>query len=203
MVKFKDDTTTKNINNNSGKDKTLKINHEVFNSDTFKKFKKKLLIFVITLIILFAGVIGTYVGLQFTGINKGIRDVMRAYRKYDINTLVGLSSEIYYYSEDSDYVETYFKDAVGGNLDYYEESVGHDYKLSYEVEDVYNMSARNKDKLFEKLKPLYTDYDLSSITNVKIAEIKVKVRNGRNSDTNNIKLTFTKEGKDWGLLYIE
>ena len=52
------------------------------------------------------GVIAVNVVLKFTGYNGLLRKVMKAYETYDIEKLVSLSSNIYYYGEEN-YGEDY------------------------------------------------------------------------------------------------
>ena len=74
------------------------------------------------------GVIAVNVVLKFTGYNGLLRKVMKAYETYDIEKLVSLSSNIYYYGEEN-YGEDYFESKVGETLEFFETSVGHNYKF--------------------------------------------------------------------------
>ena len=106
-----------------------------------KKMKKtvKLVVGMVALVIV--AVIAFNVVSQYTGYNRLLRKVMTAYENYDIDTLISLSSDMYYYGEE-DWVEYYFEYSVGDDLDYFESYVGHNYKLSYDVQEVYTLSGR-------------------------------------------------------------
>ena len=69
-----------------------------------KKSKKKFKITVMLVFVAVAAIIIINVVSKFTGYNALLRKVMAAYEEYDIDTLVSLSSDIYYYTE-KDYAE--------------------------------------------------------------------------------------------------
>ena len=97
-----------------------------------KKVKKTFKLVAGLMVLLIVAGIAFNVVSQYTGYNGLMRKVMAAYEKYDIDTLISLSSNMYYYG-DEDSVEYYFESKVGENLDSFEASVGHNYKLSYKV----------------------------------------------------------------------
>ena len=67
-----------------------------------RKRNKKLLKLIVVLILIIA-VVATAINVvtKFMGPNGLLRKVMSAYEEYDIDTLVSLSSDIYYYGEDA------------------------------------------------------------------------------------------------------
>ena len=96
-----------------------------------KKVKKTFKLVAGLMVLLIVAGIAFNVVSQYTGYNGLMRKVMAAYEKYDIDTLISLSSNMYYYG-DEDSVEYYFESKVGENLDSFEASVGHNYKpVSY------------------------------------------------------------------------
>ena len=142
------------------------------------------------------------VAVKFTGYNGLTRKVMAAYEKYDIDTLVSLSSDIYYY-DDEEYVENYFKDSIGRMLDLFDSTIGHNYKLSYDVNETYKMSERKMRETIEEIEGIYPDFDVSSIQKIVVADITVKASQGNTSVESDLHLTMSKENGAWKLLYME
>jgi len=139
---------------------------------------------------------------KFTGYNGLVRKVMTAYEEYDIEALVDMSSDMYYYGSD-DYAEYYFENAVGYELDYFESEVGHNYKLSYEVDEIYTLSRRNMDTILDDISWMYSDFDVSMIEQIVVANITVTARQGSKSVDRDLKITMSKEEGTWKVLYID
>ena len=139
---------------------------------------------------------------QYTGYNGLLRKVMIAYEDYDIDTLISLSSDMYYYG-DEDWVEYYFEYNVGEDLDYFESAVGHSYKLSYKVNETYSMSERKVNELFEEIDNTYTDFDISVIKKIVVADLTLTAKQGNKSVDRDIDIIMTKEEGSWRLLYIQ
>lgn len=116
--------------------------------------------------------------------------------------MVSLSSDVYYYGED-DYVEEYFKNSVGEDLDLIEETVGHNYKLSYKVNEIYSMSERRKDEILDDIESMYSKFDITIIKDLAEADVTVEAKQGSKSKEFNLKITMSKENNKWKLLYIE
>lgn len=147
-------------------------------------------------------VIAVNIVSAFTGSNGLLRKVMSSYEKYDIDGLVALSSDIYYYGEE-DWVEYYFEYSVGDDLDYFESYVGHNYKLSYDVKEVYTLSGRKLDTILDTINSTYPDFDSNAISQVKVADVEVTAKEGKSSASMSVQVTMTKENGTWKLLYIE
>lgn len=167
-----------------------------------KKMKKtvKLVVGMVALIIV--AVIAFNVVSQYTGYNGLLRKVMTAYENYDIDTLISLSSDMYYYGEE-DWVEYYFEYNVGEDLDSFESSVGHSYKLSYEVNETYVMSERKVDELLDEIEYTYSDFDVDVIEEIVVADLTLTAKQGRKSVNRDRDIVMTKEDGSWKLLYIE
>ena len=84
-----------------------------------EKSKKRFKLIGIVVLILIIVIVAVNVISNFTGRKGFVRKVMNAYRDYDIETLISLSSDMYYYGYD-DAAETYFESAVGYGLDSFE-----------------------------------------------------------------------------------
>ncbi|MDE6662609.1 MAG: zinc-ribbon domain-containing protein [Lachnospiraceae bacterium] len=176
---------------------------KVVDPEKKKKFMNKMkMIFAIVIVIIIASA-GVKIVRNFTGTNGLVRKVMAAYKKYDIDTIVSLSSDMYYYNDDENYVEEYFEYAVGNNIDNFESSVGHSYKMSYEVEEIYDLSQRKQDEILQKIEYSYPDFDVEIINKIAVANVKVTARQGSKSINKTVNITMSKEGKTWKLLYIE
>lgn len=161
----------------------------------------KLLAISGAVIIVFAILLNTV--MQFTGYNGLLRKVMTAYEDYDVDTLVSLASEIYYYV-DEDWVESYIEYNIEKDLDYYEDAVGHNYKLSYEIDELYAMSQRNFVDAMERVSAYtYSDFDASTIKEIAVAELTVTVKQGKKTAYNDVNIVMSKEDGGYKLLYIE
>ncbi len=167
-----------------------------------KKRKKtvKLVVGLVALVVV--AVIAFNVVSQYTGYNGLLRKVMTAYENYDIDTLISLSSDMYYYGEE-DWVEYYFEYNVGENLDSLESSVGHSYKLSYEVNETYVMSERKVNELLDEIENSYSDFDVSVIEEVVVVDLTLTAKQGSKSVNRDMNIVMTKEDGSWRLLYIE
>ena len=164
---------------------------------------KKIVKRIVTIVII-AGVLlgGLKVVTEFTGYKGLVRKAMTAYKNYDIDGLIDMSSDVYFYGTE-DFVKYYFEYNVGEDLDYYENSVGHNYKFSYEVDEIYTLSERKLAELEEDVKTIYDGFDMSMVDKVVIADLHVTAAKGSKSVTRNVELTLTKENGEWRLLYIE
>lgn len=159
---------------------------------------------VITLVIVAAvAIVAVKMISGFSGTKGLVRKIMTAYEKYDIDTIVSLSSDMYYYSDAEDYVDEYFEYAVGKNLDSFEDSVGHNYKMSYEVEEIYDLSQRKQDETLKAIEDRYPDFDLDIIKKIAVADVKVTAKQGSKSASKTVNIIMSKEGKTWRLLYLE
>ncbi len=139
---------------------------------------------------------------KFTGYNGLLRKVMNAYEDYDIDALISLSSDMYFYGEE-DWVEYYFEHTVGDDLDSFESSVGHSYKLSYEVNETYTLSERKLDDMLDQIEYTYYDFDVSIIEKVVVADLTVTAKQGSKSVSRDMNIIMSKEDGSWKLLYIE
>lgn len=163
-----------------------------------KKMIKK--IFITAVIIVSMIVIGIF-GSQFIGYKGLIKKVMNAYKNYDIDTLVELSSDAYYFG-DKDWVEYYFENTVGTGLDLIESSIGHNYHFSYEVKDDYEMSDRKTEELKKTMENSYVGFDVDIIEKIVVAEITITAKRDKASRTQNITVIMTKEDGEWRLYSI-
>lgn len=139
---------------------------------------------------------------RYTGYRGLLRRTMAAFEDYDIDALVSMSSDLYYYY-DEDYAEEYFEYTVGSALDHFESVVGYGYSLSYEVDDAHDLSERRLDSLRDELESSYPDFDVEEIRRVVVAEITVTAKEGRQSTRQHLQLTMTREDGGWRLLFLQ
>ena len=175
---------------------------KVVDSEKKKKNKKIFKAMIALALVAVVAVTAINVVSKFTGYNGLLRKVMTAYEGYDIDTLVSLSSDIYYYGEE-DYVESYFENSVGSALDSFETSVGHSYQFSYEVNETYTMSERKTKEVLDGIEYTYADFDVSIIEEMVVSDITVTAKQGSKSVERDLNITMSKENGSWKLLYIE
>lgn len=167
-----------------------------------KKAKKMFKLICSLVAIIAVAIVAINIVFNFTGCKGLLRKVMNAYENYDIDKLVSLSSDMYYYGEE-DWVEYYFEYSLGEDLDYFEAYVGHDYKLRYDVQDIYTLPERKLSSILDTVEASFPDYDVSSISQVKIADIEVTAKKGTSSTSIAVQVTMVKEHGSWKLLYID
>lgn len=171
------------------------------NSEGQKKITRIIYAVIGLLIIVFATKFIVKNLPNFVGAKGMVRQIMQAYEKYDIDALVSLSSDKYFYDDEySD--EEYFKYSVGTGLDSLEFYVGHNYKFSYEVKEIYKVSDRRKEEILDTLEDCYPDFDISIIERIVVAEVNVTAKGEGKSRTSNLEITLSKENGKWKLLYL-
>jgi len=148
------------VNGNAGTVPGLKV----VDPEKKKKMAKRIKGIVALVIVVALAITGVKVYLSFTGTNGLVRKVMTAYEDYDVDSLVALSSDMYYYFDSDDYVDEYFEDAVGKYIDNFESSVGHSYKLTYEVDEIYDLSKRKQEEIFKSIGYQFPDFDVDTIS---------------------------------------
>lgn len=175
---------------------------KMVNPEKQKKMKEMSKWIVATASLVVIAVIAFNIVSQYTGYNGLLRKVMTAYKEYDIDTLIFLSSDMYFYGED-DWVEYYFECNVGDDLDSFESSVGHSYKLSYKVNEIYTVSDRKLDNMLDQIEYNYVDFDINVIKKIVIADLTVTAKQESKSVSTDMNIVMSKENDSWRLLYIE
>lgn len=136
-----------------------------------------------------------------TGINGMLKDVTKAHKKYDVDALVEMSSDLYYYADES-YAEMVFQNVLDSHHDWFEQEVGHKYKLSYETIETYEMSKRNLEDALEQIEMLFPDFDVDMIDKIKIAQVEIHAKQGKEEMYMHMEVVFSKENGKWKLLGI-
>lgn len=181
---------------------TKKPDIKIVDPEKQKKVKRTIKLIAGLIVVVVVAIIAVNIISSFTGYNGFLRKVMRAYEDYDIDTLVSLSSDIYYY-DTKDFAEYYFEYNVGADLDILEGNVGHSYKLSYETNEIYTLSDRRLSELLDNIESMYPDFDLSILSKVVVADVTVTATQGNQSTSIDVNITMSKEDGVWKLLYIE
>lgn len=161
------------------------------------KFIVKLSVVAIVLIII--TVIAINIISFFTGYKGAVNKAINAYKNYDIETLLTMTSDISFYGMDATQVENSISQSVSAKLDALEAEAGHDMNLSYEIIDSYKLSDRKYQEFLKYIENNY-NYDSSDISEVYLVKIKVTAKGslGQTSVTNN-NLYLINECSDWYL----
>lgn len=167
-----------------------------------KRAQKALKRIVGLIIVVVIATIAINIVTNSTGSKGLLRKVMSAYENYDIDALVSMSSDMYYYAY-NDFAEYYFTYSVGEKLDAFEVSVGHSYTLSYEVNEIYTMSDRKFSELIHNIENMYSNFDASIIEQVVVADLTLTAKQGNKSAKRDLEVTMAKENGEWKLLYID
>ncbi len=167
-----------------------------------KKSNRTAFIIAIVVIVIAAAVI-IKIASGFLGYNSLLKKTIKAIKNYDIDALVEQSSDAYFFSDDEDLAEFYFKNVAGGILDTIENAVGHDYKIKYEIDDDYIVSDRKFESLISSIEEAYSDFDADTISKIAVAEVELTGSEGKKDKTVKIKIYMTKEDGKWKLYKIE
>lgn len=138
---------------------------------------------------------------RYTGCRGLLRRVMAAYEDYDVDALLSMASELY--DEADDFAESYFEANMDSALDMFEYTVGHDYSLSYKVNDIYALSDRKMRSLRDELALAWSDYDVDAISKAVVAEVTLTAKEKGDTDDRSLQITMVKEDGAWKLLYIQ
>ena len=139
---------------------------------------------------------------SFTGYNALIRKTMTAFEKYDVDTLVSLSSDFYYYTEEG-YIEDYFERNVGDVLDTFESYVGENYRLTYKVNDIHSMPDRKRNEIIEDMTNYNDAFNVDIIDDFVVAELTITAKKGSETSDRNLDIVMTKEEGVWKILYFD
>ena len=171
-----------------------------------KKVNVKAIAVIAAMIIVLAALIFAITRLTHNddGRQGLIKQVIKAYEKEDIDSMIRLSSDIYRGKRiDGLTAEEYFRNVMGSSADYYENAVGHNYKLTYKILDLYDMSQRRQNEYVNSIMELYPYFSASTITAMSAAEVEITAKRGSSMVTEYKKITMSKEDGNWKLADIE
>lgn len=138
----------------------------------------------------------------FIGIKGTVRNVMNAYNDGEVDSLVEMSSDIYFYST-QEFVEEYFANVIDTSFSTFESTLGNNYKISYKVEDEYKLPIRKLNELKAELSEAYPDFDTDTIETMAYAIVFVTAKDGNESSVIKLGITLSRENGEWKLLYID
>lgn len=176
------------------------------NAESMKKVKKIVISIVAALLAIAIVVTGVTVVTSFTGVKGTVRKVMKVYENYDVDAFAAVCSDVLYemasqYSSysDSDPIENIFDESIGNDLDQIEYDLGYGtYKISYEINKISKVSDRKMEALSNNLEEASIDPDI--IQDVRLVDITITAKVGRDDTTLDKTLILTKESGKWRLL---
>lgn len=135
---------------------------------------------------------------SFTGYKGVVRKVVNAFEDYDMKTLTACASDLNYYNDYTDWDDV-FEYRVSSKLDYYEDMLGHNLKISYKILDSYKMDDRNKNALIERYENEGVDVD--KVKTVRVVELELKIKGSKSTSTfTKDNMVLIKEGGKWKVL---
>lgn len=181
-------TTIPGIRTEADKEKSAKMTKNI-----------KTIVVAVALVIVLS--LGINVVSSFTGYKGVVRKVVNAFEDYDMNTLCSYASSLCYYGNDIEYYEDIFEDRVSAKLDYYENMLGHNLKMNFEIVDSYKLDDRKVDNLLEELEDMGAY--AGKIDTIRRVEIELEIKGSRNTSTFLIDdLLLIKENGKWKVLYL-
>lgn len=165
-----------------------------------KKLKVVFILAFCVAALVFVAVLGVQYFNQNTGYNGLIRKTMAAYEDGDVDALMDLCSEILYHRGPSYTrpMEGYFEYLI----EYLEDEVGKNYKLSYEIEEVEHYSKRELKEMREDMETYY-EMDGDILDDAVVVEISVEAKKSRRSADVEIEMLLTKEKGVWRIYSLE
>ena len=141
----------------------------------------------------------------FTGYRRTLDTFFKGMEEADLDTILSVTSDIgSENAKDLMYAhEEEYESIISKALDTYEDSVGHDVKFVYEIDDEYRLTDRKLDNFFNDIEEKY-DYEANNISKVYSVKLKVKVT-GSKGDRNlsTLKLYLTKESGEWKIYFVD
>lgn len=172
-----------------------------------KKRRKKVLIITVAVVIAGAALlIGILQFVGKSGVNKTLDAYMEAFESKEYNAVTDLLSSYYSALKLSDVSIAdnikYFNKVIDNAHANFENNLGEDYILSYEVTSQDNMSAKEFDAMVNALSfGVYNAKDI--ITEATRVEVTITAEKDDNEMTHVISLLLTKEEDEWFILDIK
>lgn len=175
--------------------------------DPEKKAKqKKLLVAIVAAVAAVAVLITAITAVSnLVGYKGVVRRTVNAIEDYDIDALINLTSELRldvydYYGGEA--IENMYESQLTALLDLYEDKTGGDFRLSYEIEDVEELSDRKVDTYVDNLHSMFDDLGSYKIDKILVVELDVTAKDGRDKYESDLELYLIKEDGKWKLLQI-
>lgn len=137
-----------------------------------------------------------------------LKKTMSAVKNCDIDFLVENTSDVMYellasYGYNEEYLESFYENAVGNNIiDYFENNVGHSYKFSYEIEEIYTATDRQLEKRFAEYSDNIRAFAEEKVKKMVIAEVEIEAEKNNRDESVDLKIYMTKENGSWKLYDI-
>lgn len=166
-----------------------------------RKVKKRIMLAILLAVVVAIIILAFSIISNFTGSKGFVRRVMTAIEDYDIDTLVSVSSDMYYYGDESA-AESYFESNVNFIWDSIEETTGHSSKFDYKINEIYNMSEREKRETIKLIESTYPDFDVNVIEKMKAANVSILLKDGSRTNETIVRIEMVKEEGKWKLLHL-
>lgn len=168
-----------------------------------EKQKKMFKLVAAAAVVLVALIIVINIISGFVGSKGAARKVMNAYRDYDIDTLLEMTSDFCYVAADvwGASLEDSYENRLDNKFEYFEDRVGHDYKLKYKITDSYKLPDYRTDDLYDEMAEL-DDFDIGIVSKVMVIEIEVTAKGKSIDRSETWEMILTKEDGKWKLLEL-
>lgn len=137
----------------------------------------------------------------FVGVKGAARKIMNAYRDYDIDTLLEMTSDFKYAQADfmGTSLEKSYENRLDNKFEYFENRVGRDYKMKYKIVDSSKLPEYRTDDLYDAIAEL-DDFDIGTISKIMIVEIEVTAKGKSIDKVENWELVLAKENGKWRMI---
>lgn len=171
-----------------------------------KKKIKKVLGLIIFLVVLGFGV---NIVSNFIGYKGAVHKIMKAYKEYDVDAICDETSEIYSYMEveeeepvgsAQEELAEYIENSMSYDWNMFDEQLGYEYKINYEITRKYELSNHRYNDLIEQYS-YYDWFDEDLLGDVIVVEVTIEAKEDKNSISIEKDLYLSKEGNSWKLLY--
>lgn len=179
--------------------KTIGFTDEYFEKK--RKIRKGIKLMAVIFIIAIIVIIGMKIISNYTGDRGFVRKVMSAYEDYDIDTLISLTSDVY--ADYEEFIINELKSDINLNLDYFDDNVGHEYNISYEIDEIYELSEHEKEEILEEIEENIPDSDVNIIKSIESAKIAITAEEDDKTATKYINITMSKEDDNWKILSLD
>ncbi len=172
-------------------------------NDKIKKYVKLGGIAVVALIVL---IIIVNIVSSFTGYKGAVRKIMKAYKKADESIVMDMASSIYDDKLLSEFFEFAVESEIKSTLDMFDDELGYDYKLNYEIIKVQNVPERKIEDLIEDVYgSVYgeEDEDFIDIDKMKVVKVELTAKDGNDTYTVIKEYHLAKEDGEWRLFSFE
>lgn len=170
-----------------------------------KKIKKVLGVIIFIAIL----VCGLNVASNFVGYKGTVRKIMNAYKEYDVDALCEIASEVYSSMEQKEVLHSngedlaeYFENSMSYDLELFDERLGYQYDISYEINKKYELSNHRYNDLIKQYSE-YSWFHDELLGEVIVVEVTIEAKEDKDSVTIEKDLYLTKEENAWKFLMWE